>query len=87
MSTSIVLEAAELAEHTQWTPDAELDDVLARRKEHIEHEIADLVILLTYLATDLDTDIERAVGEKPQLNADKYPVDRARGSSRKYDEL
>ena len=87
MSTSIVPEAAELAEHTQWTPEAELDDVLARRKEHIEHEIAGLVILLTYPATDLDMDIERAAGEKLQLNADRYPLDRATGSSRKYDEL
>lgn len=87
LSTSIVLEAAELAEHTQWARDADLEEVVNRRKPRIEQEIADIVILLTYLVTDLDIDVEKAVAEKLQLNAQKYPVERARGSSRKYDEL
>lgn len=87
LSTSIVLEAAELAEHTQWARDADLEEVVNRRKPRIEQEIADIVILLTYLVTDLDIDVEKAVAEKLQLNAQKYPVERAKGSSRKYDEL
>lgn len=87
LSTSIVLEAAELAEHTQWSRDTELDEVAATRKPRIEQEIADIVILLTYLVTDLGIDVEKAVEEKLQLNAKKYPVERAKGSSRKYDEL
>ena len=74
LSTSIVLEAAELAEHTQWVRDVELDEVVRRRKPRIEQEIADIVILLTYLVTDLDIDVEKAVAEKVRLNAEKYPV-------------
>jgi NTP pyrophosphatase (non-canonical NTP hydrolase) len=87
LSTSIVLEAAELAEHTQWVRDADLDEVAKGRKPRIEQEVADIVILLTYLVTDLDIDVEKAVEEKLQVNAQKYPVERAKGSSRKYDEL
>lgn len=87
LSTSIVLEAAELAEHTQWVRDADLDEVAKSRKPRIEQEIADIVILLTYLVTDLDIDVEKAVENKLQVNAQKYPVERAKGSSRKYDEL
>lgn len=87
LSTSIVLEAAELAEHTQWSKDADLDEVGRTRKPKIEHEIADIVILLTYLVTDLGIDVERAVEEKLQFNAERYPIERAKGSAKKYDEF
>jgi NTP pyrophosphatase (non-canonical NTP hydrolase) len=87
LSTSIVLEAAELAEHTQWSKDAELEEVIRTRKPRIEHEIADIVILLTYLVTDLDIDLERVVEEKLKFNAERYPVERAKGSAKKYDEF
>ena len=87
LSTSIVLEAAELAEHTQWVRDADLDEAVRTRKTRIEQEVADIVILLTYLVADLGIDVEKAVEEKIRINAEKYPVDRAKGSARKYDEL
>ena len=87
LSTSIVLEAAELAEHTQWVRDADLDEAVRTRKPRIEQEVADIVILLTYLVADLGIDVEKAVEEKIRINAEKYPVDRAKGSARKYDEL
>lgn len=87
LSTSIVLEAAELAEVTQWARDGELKELAERRRLQVEHEVADIVILLTYLVSDLGIDIERAVEEKIRLNAAKYPVDRSKGTARKYDEL
>ena len=87
LSTSIVLEAAELAEHSQWARDNELDAVVRDRRPQIEHEVADIVILLTYLAEDLGIDVERAVREKLEFNAKRYPVERAKGSARKYDQL
>ena len=87
LSTSIVLEAAELAEHTQWSRDAELDEVVRARRPQIEQEVADLAILMTYLVMDLGIDLERAVADKLRSNAERYPVDKARGSAKKYDEL
>lgn len=87
LSTSIVLEAAELAEVTQWVPDSELQDVVNSRRTQIEHEIADIYILLSYLISDLGIDVESAVERKLNVNAKKYPVALARGSARKYDEL
>ena len=87
LSTSIVLEAAELAEHSQWARDNELDADVRDRRPQIEHEVADIVILLTYLAEDLGIDVERAVREKLEFNAKRYPVERAKGSARKYDQL
>lgn len=87
LSTSIVLEAAELAEITQWANDAELQRVVDEKREQIEQEVADIAILLSYLVHDTDIDLERAVEKKLTLNEGKYPVERARGSARKYDEL
>jgi NTP pyrophosphatase (non-canonical NTP hydrolase) len=87
LSTSLVLETAELAEITQWAKDSELDEVARLRRPEIEHEVADIVILLTYLIHDLGIDVEQAVAAKLEFNAARYPVDRARGSAKKYDNL
>jgi len=87
LSASIVLESAELLELTQWTPDIELERVANEKLARIKHEVADLAILITYLAHDLKIDLEKSVSEKLAINAKKYPVDKARGSSLKYDEF
>ena len=87
LSTSILVEAAELAELTQWARDFELDQIAQLRRTQIEHEIADIVILVTYLVHDLGIDIEKAVAEKIEFNAERYPVDKAKGSAKKYDQL
>ena len=87
LSTSIALEAAELMEHTQWATDADLPAIAAERREAIAEEIADVAILLTYLAHDLDVDMEEAVRRKLLKNAAKYPVEKARGVATKWDQL
>lgn len=87
LSTSIVLEAAELAEFTQWAKDDELAGIVGARRQEIEHEVADLAILLSYLANDLGINLESAVTRKLEVNARRYPVEKAKGSARKYDKL
>lgn len=87
LATSIVLEAAELAEITQWARDGELADVVADKREKIEEEVADIAILLSYLIQDLKIDLDKAVRQKVEHNARKYPVAQSKGSAKKYDEL
>lgn len=87
LSVSIALEAAELMELTQWARDDELERVASSQREALGAEIADLVILFTYLAHDLQFDLETEVGKKLEANARKYPVELARGNARKYDKL
>jgi NTP pyrophosphatase (non-canonical NTP hydrolase) len=81
-------------EHTQWAKDADLPAIAAERREAIAEEIADVAILLTYFAHDLDpakagqvVDMEEAVRRKLLKNAAKYPVKKARGVATKYDRL
>jgi len=87
LSTSIALEAAELAEFTQWATDSEIVEIARTRRAEIAHEIADIAILLSYLSHDLGINLEIAVSEKLQLNGTRYPVSRAKGTAKKYDQL
>ena len=87
LSASLVLEAAELLEHTQWARDSDMAQIAAERRSAIEHEVADIAILLTYLTHDQQIDLESAVARKLEINAERYPIGKSKGSARKYDEL
>jgi len=84
VAVSICLEAAELLEHVQWTPDPDVPEVAARKREEISAEIADIAIYLMYLIHDLGIDIDQAVRKKLACNELKYPISKARGKSLKY---
>jgi len=87
LATAISIEAAELLEPFRWASEAQALDVVKERHVEIADEIADIAILLTYLAHDLAINIDEAVASKIRANADKYPVEKARGSNKKYSEL
>jgi len=88
LAASIVIEAAELLEHFQWSSGLEAEaGISGERLEGIRAELADITVYLCYLARDLGIDIDAAVRDKMALNRLKYPVDKARGRSTKYDKL
>lgn len=87
LAMSLAIEAAEVMEHFQWSaavPVLALDD---GKRQAIGHELADVAIYLLRLATVLDIDLVTALREKITINEARYPVDKARGRSTKYDEL
>jgi NTP pyrophosphatase (non-canonical NTP hydrolase) len=87
LAAALAVEAGEVLEHFQWLSESEsatLDD--ARRRE-VALELADVLLYLVRLADRLDVDLMAAAREKLAINAQKYPVERARGSHRKYTEL
>jgi NTP pyrophosphatase (non-canonical NTP hydrolase) len=81
---SLVLEAAELLELTQWKNGDELVAHLKRRKRAVGEELADVLYWVLLVAHDQGIDLETAFRKKLRLNARKYPVRLSRGSSRKY---
>jgi len=87
LAISLTLEAAELLEQVQWTADGEIAGVVEQKRDEISSEMADIAIYLTYLAHDLGVDLDAAVKKKLLVNARKYPVAKARGNARKYDQL
>jgi NTP pyrophosphatase (non-canonical NTP hydrolase) len=86
LSSSLVIEAAELAELTQWTADAELAQRAGEVRARLEEEVSDLLILMTYLVHDQGIDVAAAIRNKLQANDRKYPVEKFKGTSRKYNE-
>ena len=87
LAAGVCIEAAELLEHFQWAKDAELPEIVAKNREAIEHEIADVAMYLSLLCSDIGVSLDDAVRRKLDLNKQKYPVDKARGKSTKYDRL
>lgn len=84
---SLNLEAGELLELTQWKSDDEIaalpQDLYGR--EALEDECADVLLYLLLIADRAGIDLAVAARAKLAKNAAKYPVDRFRGSRRKYD--
>jgi NTP pyrophosphatase (non-canonical NTP hydrolase) len=87
MAIALAIEAAELQELFLWKRNDEIEEVVKVKRERITEEIADIAVYLLELADNLGIDISTAIDSKLQKNALKYPVDKARGSSKKYTEL
>jgi NTP pyrophosphatase (non-canonical NTP hydrolase) len=87
LATALAVEAAELLEPFQWLDDAQARDLPSDTRAAVEEEMADVLLYLVRLADKLDVDLEQAARAKMARNAAKYPVEKARGSSRKYDRL
>ena len=87
LASALVVEAGELLEHFMWMPEAESRTLTPEKREAVGAEVADVLLYLVQLARALDIDPIAAARAKMQRNAVRYPADRARGNSRKYDEL
>lgn len=87
LACALSVEAAELLEHFQWLTDAQSLALAADKKQAVAAEAADVFLYLLQLCDKLNIDLMDAAQHKLQANAEKYPVDKARGSSKKYTEL
>jgi len=87
LAIALSVEASELLEHFQWLSDADSASLDDRERARVREELADVLLYLVRLADRLDVDLLAAARDKIALNAKKYPVDKARGSSRKYTDL
>jgi dCTP diphosphatase len=87
LATALAVEAAELLEPFQWLGEADSRQLPAATRAAVVEEMADVLLYLVRLADKLDVDLLEAARTKMAHNAGKYPVEKSRGSSRKYDEL
>ena len=79
LAKSISIEANELLECYQGSDDADL--------EHVREELADVIVYCQNLLDKLGLDVDEIVNSKMAKNEAKYPVEKARGSAAKYDQL
>lgn len=87
VTISLVLEASELLEHFQWKNQTEIDTYVKEHKNDIAEEMADVFNWLLILSHDLKIDLVKALDQKIEKNAAKYPVQKAKGNHKKYTEL
>jgi NTP pyrophosphatase (non-canonical NTP hydrolase) len=82
-------EVGELTEIFQWMTEAQSRSAGRDLKtaQAVKEELADVMLYLVRLASVLEVDLNEAVQDKLQQNAEKYPADKARGSSKKYTDL
>ncbi len=84
LAISISLEAAELLEVFQWSG---ADTACESKKNKIREELADVLNYCILMADVCGLDMDEIVVEKIRENNEKYPVEKARDSAKKYDEL
>lgn len=84
LAMAMIVEAAELVEQFQWDTPQESLQLTPEKREAVSHELADTFVYLLRIAEVLDIDLIQAANEKIDLNAKKYPADKARGSNAKY---
>ncbi len=81
LALAINIEAGELLELFLWKKAEEAN------KEKVKEELADILSFAFLLADKYDFDVRQIVLDKISQNALKYPVDKAKGNAKKYDEL
>lgn len=79
LAKSIAIEAAELLELFQWESDA--------KESEVKDELADVFTYCLLLADKYGFDIDSIVTDKLEKSKSKYPVDKSKGKSSKYDRL
>ncbi len=87
LASALCVEAAELLDIFRWVKDSEIKATAEQRLNDIEDEIADVAILLTYMCHDLNISLEDVVRKKIEINRKKYPVEKVKGISTKYNNL
>jgi dCTP diphosphatase len=87
LAISLSLESAEVLEHFQWKNAEEMLKHAKEKKIEVGEELADVFYWTLLLANKLDIDLVNAFEKKMKKNAIKYPVEKAKGSHKKYTEL
>lgn len=81
LSMAISAEAGELLDHFLWDRSNDIN------QDKISNEIADILMYLILLSNELNIDIIDSVINKIKQNAEKYPIDKSKGTARKYNKL
>ena len=84
LAISLTLEASELLENFQWKTS---DEGVTVNLQRIQDELADVLIYALLLSNKLNINPEQAVIDKIKKNEEKYPIEKAYGSNKKYNEL
>ncbi len=84
LAMALIVETAEMVEHFQWLSEEQSRTLPPEKLKEVEQELADIFIYLIRIADGIGIDLEKAAWHKIALNEEKYPVEKVRGSAKKY---
>lgn len=84
LAMALSIEAAEIMEHFQWKTTDESRQLDEETFNEVKDEIGDTFVYLLRLCDELGIDPLQAAHDKMVKNAEKYPVEKARGNAKKY---
>ncbi|MCK9418287.1 MAG: nucleotide pyrophosphohydrolase [Nitrospirae bacterium] len=87
LAEALSIEAGELLENFLWKTTDQSRKLSPEELKNVKEELADIFIFLTYLSEEYKIDLFKEVENKIAKNAVKYPVEKAKGSNRKYTDL
>ena len=87
LAAALAVEASELLEHFQWLTEEQSRQLPPYALDAVKAEVADVLLYMIRISDKLGIDLIAAANAKMILNAVKYPVEKARGTSKKYTEL
>jgi len=89
LAIGIVTEASELLQHFRFKSEKEIDEMFKNesRRQEFSEEIADVLYFVLRLSQRYNIDLTMELNKKLKKNAEKYPVDKVKGSNKKYTEL
>ncbi len=87
LAEALSIEAGELLENFLWKTTEQSRNLTAEELQNVKEELADIFIFLAYLCEEYKIDLLAEVEKKIIVNEEKYPVEKAKGSAKKYTEL
>ncbi len=86
LSMAIAVEASELMEHFLWVDSVKSSELLAKKRQEIEDEVADIFIALLAFCNQTDINLAHSFEHKLKSIKKKYPADKVKGKPDKYTE-
>ncbi|MBT4111131.1 nucleotide pyrophosphohydrolase [Candidatus Woesearchaeota archaeon] len=88
LAIGIVTEASELLQHFRFKTEQQVDELFkTERKEELKEELADILYFTLRLAQRYKIDLTTELNNKMGKNKEKYPIEKAKGSNKKYTEF
>ena len=89
LSIGIVTEASELLQHFRFKSEQQVDEMFQdpSKRHEISEEMADVLYFVIRLAQRYNIDLTTELNKKIQKNEQRYPIEKAKGSNKKYDEV
>ena len=86
LSMALSVECAELMEHFQWLTEPQSQHLTAEQTHAAGEEVVDVLLYCLRLADVMELDLPAAIRAKTLKNEAKYPVEKVKGSAKKYDQ-